>query len=41
MRTSQSKAPAISACFIEPVLCLAVEKLPEGPSCQYEVKLDG
>jgi ATP-dependent DNA ligase len=27
--------------FIEPMLCLAVEKLPEGPAWQYEVKLDG
>jgi len=23
------------------MLCLAVEKLPEGPAWQYEVKLDG
>jgi bifunctional non-homologous end joining protein LigD len=29
------------ACFIEPMLCLAVPKLPEGPAWQYEVKLDG
>jgi DNA ligase D-like protein (predicted ligase) len=27
--------------FCEPMLCLAVEKLPEGPAWQYEVKLDG
>src|ERR1700691_1775729 len=27
--------------FIEPMLCLAVDKLPEGPAWQYEVKLDG
>src|SRR6266851_5862585 len=27
--------------FFEPMLCLAVEKLPEGPAWQYEVKLDG
>jgi hypothetical protein len=35
------KAERASACFIEPMLCLAVEKLPEGPAWQYEVKLDG
>jgi len=27
--------------FLEPMLCPAVEKLPEGPAWQYEVKLDG
>ena len=27
--------------FIEPMLCLAASKLPEGPAWQYEVKLDG
>ena len=32
---------AIGARFVEPMLCLAVEKLPEGPAWQYEVKLDG
>src|SRR6202035_309136 len=31
----------VRAGFIEPMLCLAVEKLPEGPAWQYEVKLDG
>ena len=31
----------VGACFIEPMLCLAVEKLPEGAAWQYEVKLDG
>ncbi len=25
----------------EPMLCIAMEKLPEGPAWQYEVKLDG
>jgi bifunctional non-homologous end joining protein LigD len=34
-------ASAISATFVEPMLCLAVEKLPEGQGWQYEVKLDG
>jgi ATP-dependent DNA ligase len=27
--------------FLEPMLCLAVARLPEGPAWQYEVKLDG
>ena len=36
----ESTAPT-KAGFIEPMLCLAVEKLPEGPAWQYEVKLDG
>jgi bifunctional non-homologous end joining protein LigD len=35
------KAQKIGTCFVEPMLCLAVEKLPEGPAWQYEVKLDG
>ena len=30
-----------AAHFIEPMLCLPVEKLPEGPAWLYEVKLDG
>src|SRR5260370_19481878 len=41
MRERAGKAECASACFIEPMLCLAVEKLPEGPAWQYEVKLDG
>jgi ATP-dependent DNA ligase len=41
MRERGDKAGRASACFIEPMLCLAVEKLPEGPAWQYEVKLDG
>jgi bifunctional non-homologous end joining protein LigD len=32
---------ALKAGFIEPMLCLGVQKLPEGPAWQYEVKLDG
>jgi DNA ligase D-like protein (predicted ligase) len=44
--TTKGKHPALpyaeaKARFIEPMLCLAVEKLPEGPAWQYEVKLDG
>ena len=31
---------AVRAGFIEPMLCLAVDKLPEGPGWQYELKLD-
>jgi ATP-dependent DNA ligase len=27
--------------FVEPMPCLAVEKLPEGEAWQYELKLDG
>lgn len=27
--------------FIEPMECLAVAKLPEGPNWVYEIKLDG
>ena len=41
MKERSWKAQKIGACFIEPMLCLAVEKLPEGPAWQYEVKLDG
>jgi ATP-dependent DNA ligase len=41
MRERGGKAERASAWFIEPMLCLAVENLPEGPAWQYEVKLDG
>jgi bifunctional non-homologous end joining protein LigD len=27
--------------FVEPMLCATAEKLPEGPTWQYEIKLDG
>jgi len=33
--------PLREAAFIEPMECLAVTKLPEGPDCVYEIKLDG
>jgi len=33
--------PARSAAFVEPMECLAVSKLPEGPQWVYEIKLDG
>ncbi len=41
MKDRSGKAGHIAAYFIEPMLCLDVEKLPEGPAWQYEVKLDG
>jgi bifunctional non-homologous end joining protein LigD len=31
----------VGAKFVEPMLCLAADKLPEGPAWQYEIKLDG
>jgi bifunctional non-homologous end joining protein LigD len=31
----------VNARFFEPMLCLAVPKLPEGAECQLELKLDG
>jgi ATP-dependent DNA ligase len=27
--------------FIEPMQCLAVAKMPEGPDWEYEIKFDG
>ncbi len=41
MKERGGKAEYASAGFIESMLCLAVDKLPEGPAWQYEVKLDG
>jgi ATP-dependent DNA ligase len=41
MKERSGKPVHIGAFFIEPMLCLAVEKLPEGAVWQYEVKLDG
>ena len=38
MKQRSGKVQQISACFIEPMLCLAVLKLPEGPAWQYEAK---
>src|SRR5580704_14402417 len=37
----KDRSGKFGAHFIEPMLCLAVDKLPEGPAWQYEVKLDG
>jgi bifunctional non-homologous end joining protein LigD len=31
----------VKASFIEPMLCLASDSLPEGPGVQFELKLDG
>ena len=36
-----SVADSTQVSFIDPMLCLAVNKLPEGPAWQYELKLDG
>jgi bifunctional non-homologous end joining protein LigD len=33
--------PMREALFIEPMECLSVSKLPEGPDWVYEIKLDG
>jgi DNA ligase D-like protein (predicted ligase) len=33
--------PKTKAAFIEPMECLAVSKLPDGPQWLYEIKLDG
>src|SRR5580700_5486927 len=33
--------PDRAAAFIEPMECLAVPKLPDGPEWVYEIKLDG
>src|SRR5580700_3466380 len=41
MKRRSDTTEAIGARFVEPMLCLAVDKLPEGPAWQYEVKLDG
>jgi ATP-dependent DNA ligase len=31
----------VTARFVEPMQCLPVAKLPEGPNWEYEVKFDG
>jgi len=40
-KTIQKPAPKHPARFVEPMQCMAVAKLPEGPDWEYEVKLDG
>jgi DNA ligase D-like protein (predicted ligase) len=37
-KTQDTRAPAL---FVEPMQCLAVAKLPEGPDWEYEIKFDG
>jgi hypothetical protein len=41
MKEDDGKDGRVGAKFIEPMLCLAADKLPEGPAWQYEIKLDG
>jgi ATP-dependent DNA ligase len=46
MRTSETVKklnvlPISKAAFVEPMDCLAVAKLPEGPQWLWEIKLDG
>jgi DNA ligase D-like protein (predicted ligase) len=33
--------PETQACFIEPMECLPITRLPEGPEWSFEIKLDG
>ena len=39
--TTRKAHPKHSARFVEPMQCLAVAKLPEGPGWEYEIKFDG
>ena len=34
-------APKVKARFVEPMLLLRTERLPEGPAVLYELKFDG
>jgi ATP-dependent DNA ligase len=34
-------SPKTKAAFVEPMDCLPVSKLPEGPGWVWEIKLDG
>ena len=38
---SSKRRPKETARFVEPMQCLPVAKLPEGPNWEYEVKFDG
>src|SRR5580658_5421685 len=40
-RKNQRWAAGQSSEFVEPMQCLAVAKLPEGPDYEYEIKFDG
>jgi bifunctional non-homologous end joining protein LigD len=41
IRARLDSLPKTEASFVEPMECLAVSKLPEGPNFLWEVKLDG
>src|SRR5438128_7414626 len=41
IRARLDSLPKTEASFVEPMECLAVSKLPEGPDFVWEVKLDG
>src|SRR5713226_3434411 len=41
LRTRLDSSPRKEASFIEPMECLSVSNLPEGPNWLWEVKLDG
>jgi DNA ligase D-like protein (predicted ligase) len=38
---SRKTTSRVPASFVEPMQCLAVAKLPEGPGWEYEIKFDG
>jgi DNA ligase D-like protein (predicted ligase) len=40
-KTTQTPPSLQPARFVEPMQCLAVAKLPEGPGWEYEIKFDG
>src|SRR5271170_569350 len=40
-KSTRSPHPLQPARFVEPMQCLAVTNLPEGPDWEYEIKLDG
>jgi ATP-dependent DNA ligase len=40
-KTIQKARARQLAHFVEPMQCLAVAKLPEGPGWEYEIKFDG
>jgi ATP-dependent DNA ligase len=40
-KTIQKPPSRQPARFVEPMQCLAVAKLPEGPDWEYEIKFDG
>jgi ATP-dependent DNA ligase len=40
-KVNLASLPRREAAFVEPMECLAVSKLPEGPNWLWEIKLDG